>query len=244
MKRQISITPRSVTLLLSVSFSFILLACSEASQRKGPDRKEEEKETKEASGEPVALFFGNSLTAGSGVETQEAFPALIQDKIDSMGWAIDVVNAGVSGETTSGGLGRIDWVLGQQRVDLFLLELGANDGLRGVATSETRKNLQKIIDKVRKEYPEAHTILAGMKVPPNMGPAYTEKFRRIFPELARKNDIEQIPFLLKGVAGVDSLNQSDGIHPTAEGHKIVAENVWKVVRDDLKAIASDRRNDL
>ncbi len=222
-----------------ILLAFILLSgCSGPSQKSSSEQKEKKEGTAGGSSEEaVALFFGNSLTAGSGVKTEEAFPALIQQKVDSSGWSVDVVNAGVSGETTSGGLGRIDWVLDQQEVDLFLLELGANDGLRGVPPSETRKNLQRIIDKVRKEYPEARIVIAGMKVPPNMGPEYAEKFEQIFPELAKKNDIERIPFLLKGVAGVDSLNQSDGIHPTPEGHRIVAKNVWEVIRDDLKAIS-------
>jgi acyl-CoA thioesterase-1 len=201
--------------------------------------------------EAVALFFGNSLTAGKGVEQEEAFPALVEERIDSAGWPIDVVNAGVSGETSSGGESRIDWVLEQQEVDLFVLELGANDGLRGIDPSETKKNLRSIVQKVREEYPDARIVLAGMKVPPNMGREYGERFERIFPELAEEEDIELIPFLLKGVAGKKELNQPDGIHPTAEGHRIVAETVWKVIRDDLKEIAeregtkvSDRSDDL
>jgi acyl-CoA thioesterase-1 len=238
---------------LSLLFLFLCYACSGPSdpEKAGKGGQGGSKELKEGEGEEaIALFFGNSLTAGSGVGTEEAFPALVQDKVDSLGWAVEIVNSGVSGQTSSGGLGRIDWVLEQHEVDLFLLELGANDGLRGIDPSETRKNLQRIIDKVRKAYPNARIVLAGMKVPPNMGPEYAEEFESIFPELAKKNGIERIPFLLKGVAGVDSLNQSDGIHPTAEGHRIVARTVWKAIRDDLKQIskkgrtASDRRDHL
>ena len=172
------------------------------------------------------LFFGNSLTAGYGLEPVQAFPSLIQQKIDSLGLPYTAVNAGVSGETSSGGNSRIDWIL-KQPVDVFVLELGANDGLRGIPVSETRKNLQSIIDKVKAKYPGAQLVLAGMQVPPNMGAAYTAEFRTMFPELAQKNGMTLIPFLLEGVGGEVSLNQSDGIHPTAEGARIVAQNVWK-----------------
>lgn len=172
------------------------------------------------------LFFGNSLTAGYGVEPSESFPALIRQRIDSLGLPYNVVNAGVSGETTSGGNGRIDWVL-QQPVDIFILELGANDGLRGIPVTETRKNLQAIIDKVKSKYPQARIILAGMQIPPNMGQKYTREFREVFSELANENKIELVPFLLEGVGGEAHLNQADGIHPNPEGHKLLAENVWK-----------------
>ena len=172
------------------------------------------------------VFFGNSLTAGYGLSPEEAFPAIIQKKIDSLGFPYEVVNAGVSGETSSGGKTRIDWIL-QQPVDIFLLELGANDGLRGTPLSETKKNLQTIIDKVKTKYPAAKLILAGMQVPPNMGQAYATEFRNIFADLSDKNQMTLIPFLLEGVGGETDLNQQDGIHPTVEGHRIVAENVWK-----------------
>jgi acyl-CoA thioesterase I len=178
------------------------------------------------------LFFGNSLTAGYGVDPAEAYPALIQDKIDSLHLNYKVVNAGVSGETTSSGNSRIDWIL-KQPVDIFVLELGANDGLRGIPLPVTEKNLQSIIDKVKAKYPPAKIILEGMQIPPNMGPDYTAEFKEIYPRLASKNKIELIPFLLKNVGGDPKLNQRDGIHPTAEGHKIVAENVWEVLKKDL-----------
>ena len=178
------------------------------------------------------MFFGNSLTAGYGVDPSEAYPALIQDKIDSLGLNYKVINAGVSGETTADGNSRIDWIL-KQPVDIFVLELGGNDGLRGIPLSETKKNLQSIIDKVKAKYPNAKIILEGMQIPPNMGPAYTSKFKEIYPELAKENNIDLVPFLLKGVGGDPKLNQRDGIHPTAEGHKIVAQNVWEVLNKDL-----------
>jgi len=178
------------------------------------------------------VFFGNSLTAGYGLSPSEAFPAIIQNKIDSLGLPYKVINAGVSGETSSGGNGRIDWIL-KQPLDVFVLELGANDGLRGIPLSETKKSLQSIIDKVKAKYPEAKLVLAGMQIPPNMGVTYTTQFRNIYPDLAKKNAAMLIPFLLEGVGGDLKLNQQDGIHPTAEGHQIVAENVWRVLEDLL-----------
>ena len=178
------------------------------------------------------VFFGNSITAGYGLEMSEAFPALIQRKIDSLALPYKVVNAGVSGETSSGGDGRIDWVL-RQPVDVFVLELGGNDGLRGIPVTETRKNLQSIIDKVKAKNPAVKIIIAGMQIPPNMGKQYTGEFRSMYPELAKKNDIALIPFLLEGVGGEAKFNQDDGIHPTAEGQKILAQNVWEVLKGVL-----------
>lgn len=178
------------------------------------------------------VFFGNSITAGYGLEMSEAFPALIQRKIDSLALPYKVVNAGVSGETSSGGDGRIDWVL-RQPVDVFVLELGGNDGLRGIPVTETRKNLQSIIDKVKAKNPAVKIIIAGMQIPPNMGKQYTGEFRSMYPELAKKNDIALIPFLLEGVGGEAKFNQDDGIHPTAEGQKILAQNVWEVLKGML-----------
>ena len=178
------------------------------------------------------VFFGNSLTAGYGLDPSQAFPALIQKKLDSLNLSYKVVNAGVSGETSSGGNSRIDWIL-EQPVDIFILELGANDGLRGIPTSETRTNLQSIIDKVKAKYPQVKILIAGMQMPPNMGIQYTADFRSIFPELAKKNNGVLIPFILEGVGGEAKLNQDDGIHPTVEGHRIVAENVWRELQQVL-----------
>jgi acyl-CoA thioesterase I len=176
------------------------------------------------------LFFGNSLTAGYGLEPSEAFPALVQNKIDSLHLPYKVINAGVSGETTSGGIGRIDWIL-RQPIDVFVLELGGNDGLRGIPLTITKKNLQAIIDKVKTKYPSVKIVLAGMQIPPNMGQDYTTRFRKIYPELAADNNAHLIPFLLKEVGGDPKLNQDDGIHPNKEGEKIVAENVWEVLKE-------------
>lgn len=179
------------------------------------------------------LFFGNSLTAGYGLEEPtDAFPSLIQQKIDSLNLPYKVVNAGLSGETTAGGVSRINWLLKQQ-IDIFVLELGANDGLRGIPVAETKKNLQSILDTVKVRYPNAKRILLGMEVPPNMGGKYVADFRVIFREIAEKNNIPLVPFMLEGVAGNVKLNLRDGIHPTAEGYKIVAENVWTVLKNEL-----------
>ena len=174
------------------------------------------------------LFYGDSLTAGYGLSPEEAFPALIENKIKEQGKSWKVINAGLSGETSAGGLSRIDWIL-RQPVDIFVLELGGNDGLRGLPLDQTKKNLQAIIDKVKGRNPAVKIIIAGMMVPPNMGPEYTKQFSAVYPELAKKNKATLIPFLLEGVGGIEKLNLPDGIHPNIEGHKIVAETVWKAI---------------
>ncbi|RMA64324.1 arylesterase [Ulvibacter antarcticus] len=175
------------------------------------------------------LCFGDSITAGYGLDdSNDAFPGILQTKIDSLGLDYVVVNSGLSGETSAGGSSRIKWVLNEE-IDVFLLELGANDGLRGVPLSETRANLQAIIDAVRAKNPNTTIILAGMELPPNMGQVYTSEFRSLFADLAKKNDLKFIPFILENVGGIAELNQNDGIHPTIEGHKIVANNVWEVL---------------
>lgn len=175
---------------------------------------------------PAVVFLGTSLTAGYGLDEDQAYPALIQQRIDSLGLPFRVVNAGVSGETSAGGLRRIDWLLSQP-VAVLVLELGANDGLRGQDVEAMRANLQAIIERTREAHPDAAIVVAGMESPPNMGRAYTGAFRAVFPEIARANDATLIPFLLEDVAAVPELNQTDGIHPTAEGQRIVAETVWR-----------------
>jgi acyl-CoA thioesterase I len=175
------------------------------------------------------LFFGNSLTAGYGVSPSEAFPSLIQGRIDSLRLPYNVINAGLSGETSAGGKSRIGWVL-RQPVDIFVLELGANDGLRGIPVSGTTSNLQAILDSVKTKYPSARLVLAGMQIPPSMGNSYASAFKEAFRQLADKNKVHLIPFILEGVGGIPELNQPDGIHPTPKGHKIVEENVWRVLK--------------
>lgn len=220
--------------LLSLSLVLLFFSCGNNSSSHHTQSASANTEPSAAASKKNVLFFGDSLTAGYGLSdpSDEAYPAVIQHKIDSLKLPYKVINAGVSGETTAGGLGRIDWVL-KQKVAVFILELGANDGLRGIAVDETRKNLQAIIDKVKAKYPNAKIILAGMQVPPSMGADYANSFKAVFPEVAKKNKIDLVPFLLAGVGGNPKLNQGDGIHPTAEGAKIVANNVWQVLKGDL-----------
>jgi acyl-CoA thioesterase-1 len=182
------------------------------------------------------VFFGDSLTAGYGLADPDAqsYPAQIQRKIDAAHLPWRVVNAGLSGETSAGGLRRVDWVL-NQRADVFVLELGANDGLRGTSPSATEANLQAIIDRVHSKYPDARIVLAGMRMPPNMGADFAGEFQAIYPALAKKDGITLIPFLLDGVAMKPDLNQGDGIHPTASGAAIVADGVWKTILPILLA---------
>ncbi len=189
---------------------------------------------------PIVLFLGNSLTAGLGVAPAEAYPALVQQKIDSAGLDFRVVNAGVSGETTADGLRRVDWVL-RGPVKVMVLELGANDMLRGQDLGAAEKNLLEIVRRARAKVPGLRVVIAGMEAPPNLGPAYTARFHAIFPDLARKSDAALIPFLLAGVAGDPRLNQPDHMHPTAAGHRIVAENVWKVLEPVLRRVAAGER---
>ena len=216
-------------------FFFAMISCNNNSNQSAPKKQDDiviNNHLDSSAKKKTILFFGNSLTAGYGVDPSEAYPALIQDKIDSLHLNYKVINAAVSGETTSDGDSRIDWIL-KQPVDIFVLELGGNDGLRGIPLIVTEKNLQLIIDKVKAKYPAVKIILEGIQIPPNMGPDYTTKFKEIYPRLASKNKIQLLPFLLKGVGGDPKLNQRDGIHPTADGHKIVAENVWEILKVDL-----------
>ena len=212
----------------------MLLSCKGETAKKEETKVDTNKTTETSTSEKEStkkiVFFGDSLTAGYGLDdVDDAFPGLIQQSIDSLELPYTVVNSGISGETTAGGKGRINWVL-NQKPDIFILELGANDGLRGVPLSETRENLQGIIDAVQQKYPETKIVLVGMQIPPNMGQEYTSEFKNIFPDLAKKNNLYLVPFLLKNVGGIAELNQSDGIHPTEKGHKILANNVWSILK--------------
>lgn len=191
------------------------------------DVKEQEKETLK-----TIVFFGNSLSAGYGVSPEESFVGLIEKRIDSLNLPYKVINAGLSGETTAGGASRIDWIL-KQKVDIFILELGGNDALRGIEPASSYENLQTIVDKTKSKYPQVTIIIAGMMAPPNMGNDFTKTFRDIFPKIAKQNDALLIPFLLDKVGGIPSLNLVDGIHPNPEGHKIVTENVWTILEKAL-----------
>ena len=182
----------------------------------------------EADSTRTVLFYGDSLTAGYGIDREQAFPALIQARIDSLGWDYEVFNAGLSGETSAGGLRRIDWIL-RHKVDVFALELGANDGLRGIDLKDTRSNMQGIVDRVKAKYPDVVVVVVGMQMPPNLGPEYTAEFKGLYSSLAEQNGAALIPFLLAGVGDRPELNLPDGNHPTVAGHKVVAENVWAVL---------------
>lgn len=175
------------------------------------------------------IFFGDSITAGYGVGTDLAFPARVGEELKNNGYDVEIVNAGLSGETSAGGLTRIDWIL-NRNVDIFVLELGANDGLRGLPLEQTEKNLQAILDKVKAKNPDVTIIIAGMLVPPNMGNTYSRDFEAVFTRISKNNNAILIPFLLEGVAGNSVLNQPDGIHPNVKGHEIVAQTVYKQLK--------------
>lgn len=183
---------------------------------------------------PAVLVLGDSLAAGYGLDPRQAFPALLQARIDAAGLDYEVLNRGVSGDTTSGGLGRLDWLL-RRPCDLLVLALGGNDGLRGIPVETTEANLRAIIDRFRAARPGARILLAGMMAPPNMGREFTASFQALFPRLAEQNGLPFVPFLLEGVAGIPGLNQADGIHPTAAGQELVAENVWRHLEPLLAA---------
>jgi acyl-CoA thioesterase-1 len=217
----------------SFYFVFLLAAwltsCSASTEKK---QAEEGNQVVATTANKTILFFGNSLTAGYGIDPEESFAGRIQTRLDSLKKEFRVINGGLSGETTAGGLSRLDWFL-EEEPYLFVLELGGNDGLRGIALTETKKNLLAIVDKVQAKYPNTKIILAGMQIPPNMGQEYTEEFKAIYPAVAKEKDIELIPFLLEGVAGNPDLNLPDGIHPTAEGHRLVMETLWPYISKAL-----------
>lgn len=195
-------------------------------------------ESAAATGGPLTvLFVGTSLTAGLGLDPEEAYPALVERLADSAGLRLRVVNAGLSGETSAGTLRRIDWLL-RGPVDVFVLETGANDGLRALNVDSTRRNIQAILEKVRTARPGARVMLMQMEAPPNLGRRYTADFRAMFPAVARAHGVALGPFLLEGVAGMDSLNQADGIHPNAEGARRVAATVWTALRPEVQRAAA------
>ncbi len=228
--------------LYFLSILFIFIAACSSQQEKSSQQATSDNTSQNSSAAPASenekekptiLFFGNSLTAGYGLDPDQAFPALIQKKLDSLGYDYQVINAGLSGETTASGNTRLDWVLERQSVDIFVLELGGNDGLRGINPEETQRNLEAMIEKLRAANPDMQIILAGMQAPPNMGPDFTSQFRQVFKDVAREKNVALIPFLLEGVAGESDLNLPDGIHPTPKGHQIVTDNVWDVLKDKL-----------
>lgn len=183
------------------------------------------------------VVLGDSIAAGYGIDPEDAYPAQLQKKIEEATLPFTVVNAGLSGDTTAGGLRRIDWLL-RQPIDVLLIELGGNDGLRGIPVVETRSNLQGIIDRARAKYPTVKLVIAGMKMPSNMGPEYTLKFEKVFPEIAKKNNAALIPFILENVGGKPDLNLPDRIHPTPEGHRLITNNIWPILEPVLRGSLS------
>jgi acyl-CoA thioesterase-1 len=218
-----------VALVILLGISSFLSACSSNPEKTQAENGEQ---AAESTAKKTILFFGNSLTAGYGIDPEESFAGRIQSRLDSLKKEYRVINGGLSGETTAGGLSRLDWFL-EEEPYLFVLELGGNDGLRGIALTETKKNLLAIVDKVRAKYPNTKIILAGMQIPPNMGKEYTEEFKAIYPAVAKEKNIELIPFLLEGVSGNPDLNLPDGIHPTPEVHRIVMETLCPFISKAL-----------
>lgn len=209
-----------------------LFGCEQAENepRDAPPR------TSVAADRPAVVFLGTSLTAGLGLEPEQAYPALIQRKIDSAGLDFRVVNAGVSGETSAGARRRVDWLF-RQPVSVLVVETGANDGLRGLPPDSLRANIQAVLDRAQSLQPPPQVVILGMRIPPNYGRVYSRQFEAIYPELAEANDAALVPFLLEGVGGMAALNQPDGIHPTAEGQKVMAETVWRALEPVLRGKA-------
>lgn len=239
--------------IIGAAFALALTACVEAAERPADDgdaslpgaadvavEAEAPPSLHAATQEDgIILFLGTSLTAGYGIGADLAYPARLQEKIDSAGLPFHVRNAGISGETSAGGLRRIDWAL-QSPVEVLVLELGANDGLRGLDPARMRANLEEILRRTRASHREAGVLILGMEAPPNLGERYTRRFRDVYRELAEKYDAALVPFLLEGVAGVPALNQADGLHPTAAGQRRMAETVWQALAPMLEARAARR----
>lgn len=224
-------------LFIALLLIFNLIGCKDKQDNQKEVVQEEVKKTKDDikstdDTKKTILCFGNSLTAGYGLDEKSAWPYLLERRLDSLSLDYTVVNAGISGETSSGGLNRIDWVL-NQKVDVFILELGANDMLRGLDVNSTEKNLKGILEKVHEKYPGIPIVVAGMLAPPNMGKDYENKFKSIYSKLAKDFNAVLIPFFLEDVAGIESLNLPDGKHPNAKGQKIVLENVWSYLKKVL-----------
>lgn len=211
-------------------FVFLILGCGEKTNLDSGKEAVPNSDQKNHSHAPRIIFFGDSLTAGYGlVDFETSWPYLVNARMKKEGLDFEMTNAGVSGDTSSGGLGRIDWVLGQ-KPDIFVLELGANDMLRGIPPSVTRTNLKELVQKIKREYPKCEIVLIGMRATPNLGKGFRDEFDAIYPNLAKAEGLTFVPFLLEKVAGIRKLNQKDGIHPTEEGHALVAETVYPFIK--------------
>ena len=226
--------PRAIQQAQTLALALILLGCGKEPRSDQAGRPAGSGPAlPQAGATPTIVFLGTSITAGLGLDPEQAYPAVIQKKLDSAGFQYQVINAGNSGESSAGALNRIDWIL-QQAPAVLVIETGANDGLRGQSPEAVRDNIQAIIDRTRERSAGTSIILAGMQALPNLGREYVRRFVAIYPELAERNQIRLVPFILEGVGGVDSLNQADGIHPTPRGQEIVADNVWRVLEPVLK----------
>jgi acyl-CoA thioesterase I len=214
------------------SFIIFLTACGTSAVKVEKKPNEVVQTPQSVSKKPKIIAFGDSLSAGFGLQEKESYPYLLQEKLKADGFDYEVVNAGISGDTTAGGLDRIDWSLEQENVQILILELGANDLLRGLSPTQMKKNLDEIIMQAKAK--KVTVLLCGMLAPPTMGTKYQAEFVTAFPELAKKHNVAYLPFLLKDVATKAELNQADGIHPNAEGEKIMMENVYKALLPLLK----------
>lgn len=226
--------------LMAASFVYVGCGAGDSAPPAAGDQPDREERSaalpaqSDTADQPTIVFLGTSLTAGFGVDPDEAFPARVAQRLRESGLPYRVVNAGVSGETSAGAVRRIDWVLQQPHVRFLVLETGANDGLRGQDPDTLRGHLETILRRIGDRLPMDHILLVGMEALPNLGEVYTKRFRAVFPDVAHAHGTAFLPFLLEGVAGIDSLNQSDGIHPNARGHAIVAEAVWAVLEPMLR----------
>ena len=230
-----TVRARRVRLLLTALVVVTCAGCisrEESQNREAPASRESLPAAPAPPQRPSIVVLGDSLTAGLGLSPQEAYPSLLQARVDAEGLDYEVVNAGVSGDTSAGGLRRLEWSLSGD-VRVLILALGANDGLRGLPVSDLRSNLEAVVTEAKSR--KIDVVLAGMEAPPNFGKRYTDDFREVYRTIAREHQVALVPFLLDGVAGIDAMNQSDGIHPTAEGAKVAADNVWKVLRPLLKS---------
>lgn len=223
---------KQLSVLFAIIITSFVISCDNKKETKTSVTNAESatKIAKDVTKNKTIVFFGNSLTAALGLNPADGFAMRIQKRLDSLATDYKVINAGLSGETTAAGKERVDWVITRQKVDIFVLELGGNDALRGLKTEESEKNLQGIMDKVKAKYPDCKILLAGMMAPPNMGKKYADNFQGNYKKLAKQNNIALIPFLLEGVGGIPKFNQADGIHPTAEGNLIITETVWKYLK--------------
>jgi acyl-CoA thioesterase I len=231
----------------AVLFCLGLMACSQERNMGTARASRERSDTAAAKpvadsarrSEPIVVFFGTSLTAGLGLDPEQAYPALVARLADSAGTAIRAINAGLSGETSAGALRRVDWVL-RSPADIVVIETGANDALRGLDPDSARSNMEQLVRRVKRQVPRARIVLAQMEAPPNLGLTYTRRFHAIYSEVARREGLALMPFLLQDVAGQSGLNQADGVHPNVTGERIVAANVWNTLGPIVKELWGSR----